>query len=286
MAKKLKDVIDPKGYTPKAPAEQAFEKVHTLQTHEYRADIVGKRKGSSDEIFNAGNVKVSPRPGKSSAAGQQFSVSEEALDELSLDTVKSYKKPMSESDYHGEFPSPLTDSVSDKYYHRDQFMHHSQGAIDAKMKSNSSRHRAEVESDRAMKDHFTGLADHYHAASKHHLKMAALHAKKFQVAEDTEAEEMLQAVNEAADIEDLIDIEELTAPINKASAIEKKKTPQSGKSWNLTKTIKKAVKAVRKESVLDELTAPITKASKILKKKTPKSGLTWHLTKTLKKDQT
>jgi hypothetical protein len=226
MTKKLKDVLDPKGYTPKAGEEKAFEKVHTVQDHDYRADIVGKRKGSGNEVFNASNVKVSPRPGKSSVPGQVT---------------------VSESDYPGvgESSAPLN-TMSHKesqWHHREQFMHHSQAAIDAKLKSNGTRARANVESDRVMKDHFLGLADHYHGATKHHLKMAALHAKKFQMSEDTDAKEMLQAVNESVeDLEDLIDLDELTAPITQASAIEKKKTPKSGRSWHLTKTIKKAVR--------------------------------------------
>lgn len=167
MAKSLKTVLTPGYYEPKSKGDRDFEQQHTVQTREYRAEIKGKRTGSGDEVWNASNVKVAPRPGTTPAsgkAGTQTSVSEA----------------------HEISTAPIEAIQHDGWHHMDKFAQHARDHLDAKQKARSAKRNADNEPDEQLADHFKKLASHYSKAADHHKDMAAHHAGKFNLSEGTD----------------------------------------------------------------------------------------------------
>jgi hypothetical protein len=178
MAKALKTVLTPGYYVPKSKGDQDFERQHTVQTNDYRAEIKGKRTGSGDEVFNASKVKVADRKNASSAgkAGVQTSVSESS-------EITS---------------TAAVNPVQPAWHHMDKFRDHAQDHLDAKHKAERSFRNAESESDEELKGFYKKLGGFYTKAAQHHKDMASHHAAKFNLSEETDyTEDQLMELSNA-----------------------------------------------------------------------------------------
>lgn len=160
MAKTLKTILTPGSYEPASKGDKDFEKQHTVAISDYRAEIKGKRTGSSDDVFNASKTK------KSNTAVNKDAVTESAL----------------------EVAAPKISASQDKWHHEDQYRHHIQSALDSYDKYSRSKSSSANEKDPEMSLHHGHLATHYKKAAAHHMKMATLHAKKLGLNEEVISE--------------------------------------------------------------------------------------------------